>query len=61
MKKFLLFAIVVVSYLFSSAQPYDPAKVNPKAIQFYNQALERTQDGNYAAAAGLLLQAIKTD
>jgi len=45
----------------SSAQPYDPAKVNKKAVALYDQAMERAQDGNLTLAAGLFLKAIETD
>lgn len=43
------------------AQPYDPAKVNKKAVALYTQAQERAESENYASAAGLLLQAIEAD
>jgi outer membrane protein OmpA-like peptidoglycan-associated protein/tetratricopeptide (TPR) repeat protein len=52
---YLLFALTV------QAQPYDPLKVNKKAIMLYNQAQERAADENYASAAGLLQQAIEAD
>jgi outer membrane protein OmpA-like peptidoglycan-associated protein/tetratricopeptide (TPR) repeat protein len=40
---------------------YDPSKVNKKAVQLYDQALLRAQDGNLVNAAGLLLQCIEID
>src|SRR5436190_4851548 len=40
---------------------YDPSKINKKAVQLYNQAMQRTQDGNLVSAAGLLLQSIDID
>jgi outer membrane protein OmpA-like peptidoglycan-associated protein/tetratricopeptide (TPR) repeat protein len=40
---------------------YDPSKVNKKAIGFYNQAMERAEDGRLPLAVGLLLKAIETD
>lgn len=61
MKKIVLLVICCLSLLISFSQPYDPAKINKKAVVFYNQALERAQDGNLTLAAGLLLQAIQLD
>ncbi|MBL7758381.1 MAG: hypothetical protein JNL59_13335, partial [Chitinophagaceae bacterium] len=43
------------------AQPYDPSKVNKKAIPLYEQALERAGDGHLSQAAGLLLKCIELD
>ena len=40
---------------------YDPAKINKKAVQLYNQAMDRIDDGGLTNAAGLLLLAIETD
>jgi len=55
-------AFIFFSFVFlSSFAQYDPGKINKKAVQLYNQALERADDGNLASAAGLLLQAIETD
>jgi len=61
MKRFFLLIISCFSLQFTFSQPYDPGKVNKKAVQLFDQAYERAQDGNYANALGLLLQAIKTD
>lgn len=61
MKRFFLVIISCFSLQFTFSQPYDPGKVNKKAVQLFDQAYERAQDGNYANALGLLLQAIKTD
>ncbi len=57
---FLLF-FLVTAFFISEAQPYDPSKVNPKAVALYTQAQERAEDGNYASAAGLLQQAVDID
>ncbi len=54
---FILFSL----FSFASIAQYDPGKINKKAVQFYNQGIERADDGNLASAAGLLLQAIETD
>lgn len=61
MKRFFLFIVFCFSLQYTFSQPYDPGKVNKKAVQLFDQAYERAQDGNYANALGLLLQAIKTD
>jgi outer membrane protein OmpA-like peptidoglycan-associated protein len=60
MKKLLLFIVSSFTLTLSFSQ-YNPDKVNKKAIQLYNQAMERAQDGNLASAAGLLQQAIAAD
>lgn len=57
---FLLF-FLLTAFFPSQAQPYDPSKVNPKAVALYTQAQERAEDGNYASAAGLLQQAVEID
>src|SRR5262245_48233088 len=59
-----LFSILLVVFLaFNSSysQPYDPTKVNKKAVALYDQGMERAQDGNLTLAAGLFLKAIETD
>ena len=62
MKKLIfLFLYCFLIHSISYSQPYDPSKVNKKAIALYNQAEERAQDGNLTLAAGLLLKAIETD
>jgi len=45
----------------SFAQPYDPAKVNKKAVALYNQGMERAESDNLTMAAGLFVKAIETD
>ena len=60
MKKLLLFSASL--FLLQAAFPqYDPDKINKKAVQLFNQALERIDDGSLTNAAGLLQQAIETD
>lgn len=44
-----------------AAQNYDPSKVKKKAVQLYNQALEKASDGNLAIAANLFLRCIEAD
>ncbi|MDZ4806792.1 MAG: OmpA family protein [Bacteroidota bacterium] len=60
MKKLLTF-LASFLLLHSCFAQYDPAKINPKAVQLYKQAMERIDDGNLASAAGILQQAIQTD
>lgn len=63
MKKYLpLFISYFFTFNFSSiAQPYDPGKINKKAVALYNQAMNRIEDGSLTNAAGLLQQAIEAD
>lgn len=61
MKKLINLCIYCLAFHISYSQSYDPEKVNKKAVQLYNQAEERAQDGNLTLAAGLLLQSIETD
>jgi len=61
MKQLLILFTLIFIFLSSSAQPYDPSKINKKAVALYNKAMERAQDGNLANAAGLWLEAIETD
>jgi outer membrane protein OmpA-like peptidoglycan-associated protein/tetratricopeptide (TPR) repeat protein len=56
-----LLLLVIFSILKSSSAQYDPSKINKKAIELYNQAIERAQDGNLINAAGLLLKCIEID
>ncbi|MBM3415488.1 MAG: flagellar motor protein MotB [Bacteroidetes bacterium] len=52
----------ILGFVFCAAgQPYDPSKVNKKAVALYTQAQERAEDENYISAAGLLLQAVEID
>ncbi|MCY7310004.1 MAG: OmpA family protein [Chitinophagaceae bacterium] len=60
MKKLLTF-LASFLLLHSCFAQYDPAKINPKAVQLYKRAMERIDDGNLASAAGILQQAIQTD
>ena len=55
----LTLCLLPVAYCLSAQ--YDPGKINKKAVQIYEQALERAQDGNLVNAAGLLLQCIEID
>jgi len=61
MKKWIILILLFIPshYLFS--QPYDPYKINKKALAYYKQAMDRIQDGSLANAVGLLQQSIEAD
>ncbi len=61
MKKLLIFIIIFCTTTLAFSQPYDPEKVNKKAKELYQQAIERAQDGNMTSATGLLLKCIELD
>lgn len=44
-----------------SAQNYDPSKVKKKAVQLYNEALDKAADDNLVLAENLFLQSIEID
>jgi outer membrane protein OmpA-like peptidoglycan-associated protein len=57
----LLFLLLILSSFSALAQPYDPARINKKAMTLYTQAQQRAEDGNLVIAAGLLGEAIAAD
>lgn len=60
--KYTLLLLASLFFLLSgNAQPYDRDKINKKALQLFDQAYERAQDGNTASALGLLLQSVAVD
>ncbi len=61
MKKLISVYITLILSAPVIAQSYDPSKINPKAVQFYEQAIERAKEDNLISAVGLLQQAISTD
>src|SRR5687768_6983138 len=56
--QFLLASFLIFTVGFSQ---YDPSRINKKAVQLYEQAMSRIDDGNLASAAGLLQQAVDLD
>lgn len=60
-RTFLYLTFCVLLFSVSSAQNYNPSKINKKAVVLYEQAMSRVEKENFASAAGLLLQAIETD
>lgn len=61
MKKLVVLLLSFALLHDSFAQTYDPSRVNRKAMQLYQQAIERAQDGNLTHAVGMLLQCIELD
>ena len=61
MKKIFFYLTTYIFLHSSFAQTYDPDKVDKKAKELYNQAMEQAQDGNLTNAADLLLQSIAID
>lgn len=57
----ILLALLFFIFSISSFSQYDPSKINKKALQLYNQAMDRLESGNLPNATGFLLQAIETD
>lgn len=57
----LSFFVVLFFTLVAFSQPYNPEKINKKAIQLYNQAQERAIEDNIVSAIGLLQKAIEAD
>ena len=61
MKKLLLAFCITLWLIEGFSQPYNPEKVNKKAKELYQQAIERAEDGNIASATGLLLKCVEID
>src|SRR5690349_4212909 len=60
MKKGSILTSLLLLFLCGAAQ-YDASKINKKSVQLYQNAMERIDEGNYASAAGMLLQAVELD
>jgi outer membrane protein OmpA-like peptidoglycan-associated protein/tetratricopeptide (TPR) repeat protein len=56
-----IFIFFFLLFTFSSLAQYNPAKVNKKAVEVYNTALEKAQNGYYKDAIELLQEAIQKD
>ncbi|MCW3118484.1 MAG: flagellar motor protein MotB [Chitinophagaceae bacterium] len=61
MTRFVLILGLLAGFSTSFSQGYDPEKVNKKAINVYNQALEKAQGGHYQESIHFLLQSIQID
>jgi outer membrane protein OmpA-like peptidoglycan-associated protein len=58
MKKILLLSIFCVLFITSFSQPYDPSKINKKAIDLYQKAILTAESGNYTEAINLFNQSL---
>jgi len=58
--RFIGFACALLATLTAGAQ-YNPEKINKKAVEIYNKALELAYDGQYGPAIAGLQEAIKKD
>ena len=58
--RIIFFIATLYSFQFSNAQ-YDVSKINKKAIESYNKALEKAQEGKYKDAIESLNEAIERD
>ena len=61
MKKLLLFLVFISTVFFAFAQPYDPRKINKKAVDLFHKGLEKADAGNYAEAMHLFHQSLAID
>src|ERR1700730_7272637 len=59
----IFFGLIIFASPVLFAQPgtYDPDKINKKATELYEKAVEKGQDGNYKEAIALLEKAVKID
>ena len=57
----ILFVILLIAQPRASFAQYDPTKVNKKAVETYNKAMELAQDMKYDASIELLKQSIQQD
>ena len=60
-KLVLCFLIFNFSFLISTAQWYDPEKVNKKAGEIYGHAIEEAQSRNFTASIKYLTEALALD
>ena len=61
MKKLIFSSLLFFCFLAGHSQPYDPEKVNKKAILLFNEAMQKAEDGKGLEAIPLLRQAIEKD
>ncbi|MFN0081663.1 MAG: OmpA family protein [Ferruginibacter sp.] len=57
----LLFVLFIISVNSTTAQWYNPEKVNKKAVVFYETAYQEAIDGKYTASVAHLADALKAD
>jgi tetratricopeptide (TPR) repeat protein len=61
MKNRFLLPVLLILFSISVNAQYDPSRVNKKAVESYNKAIEKTQDGMMKDAIASLEEAIKRD
>lgn len=61
MKHFFISGILLLSFMASTSQWYDPDKVNKKAAKVYAQAYEEAEDGKYTESIAHIEEALKYD
>lgn len=61
MKRLIALSIYCILFQVTFAQPYDPEKVNKKAVPLFNEAMAKAEDGKSAEAIPLLKQALEKD
>jgi len=61
MKNLLLLLIFLSGYTLIQAQGYNPSKINKKALEFYQLAIERAEEGQYAESISALHKSIEAD
>jgi len=58
MKKNLLFAIFCILFISGFSQPYDPSKINKKAVDLFQKGRVAAEAGNYPEAISLFNQSV---
>ncbi len=56
-----LFVLILSAAFFISHAQYDVSKINKKAVEAYNKAIEKAQDGKYKESVAALHEAIQKD
>lgn len=57
----LFFTCCILHFTFSASAQYDPSKINKKAIEIYDKAIEKAQADEFNEAINLLQKAIQQD
>src|SRR5438034_5241303 len=61
MKNFFLFSAFFLLTITSFSQPYDPTKINKKAVDIFQKGLQKADAGNYNDAISLFNQSLAID
>ena len=59
--RLILFTFFILHFTLYSYGQYDPSRINKKAVETYNHALEQAQGNNYEMAIASLNKAIQLD